>query len=174
MAVLPLILFLSSCERKIDKIKKTEILTLPSITVRNDNSVFCDSGKIQLVLSFPIMETYNNADPPYSEFRSGIKVVFYDGHKDPVGHVSSKYAKYINKTSLWELKDSVVVINQTNDMLETEQLFWDQGKDKIYTERFVKITSEDLNIIGTGFESDTHLNKRRIKNPSGPIYLNNE
>jgi LPS export ABC transporter protein LptC len=174
IALLPAVLFLSSCEKKIDKIKKTDILTLPTITVRNDTTVFDDSGKVQLIMIFPLMETFDKTDIPYSEFPEGITVHFYDGQKDPVGSVTSKYAKYLNKKNLWELRDSVVVINQTNDKLETEQLFWDQVKDNIYTDRFVKISNEDLTIIGTGFESDTHLNKRRIKNISGPIYLNNE
>ena len=88
--------------------------------------------------------------------------------------VTANYAKYINKKSLWELKDSVVVINQTNDKLETEQLFWDQQKDNIYTDRFVKMTNDDQTVLGTGFESDTHLNRRSIKNISGMIYLDNE
>jgi LPS export ABC transporter protein LptC len=174
IAILPVILFLSSCDKKIDKIKKTEILTLPSITVKDFYTVFDDSGKVQLTMASPLMETFDNVDVPYSEFSAGITVVFYDGQKDPVGSVTAKYAKYINKTSLWELKDSVVVINQTNDKLETEQLFWDQAKDNIYTDRFVKMTNEDQTVIGTGFESDTHLNRRRIKNISGTIYLKNE
>jgi LPS export ABC transporter protein LptC len=169
-----LVFLMSSCNKKIDKIKKIEILTLPSLTVRNDTTVFDDSGKVQLILSFPLMEAFDNVDIPYSEFPEGINVIFYDGQKDQVGSVTSKYAKYINKKSLWELKDSVVVINQTNDKLETEQLFWDQSKDNIYTDRFVKMTNEDQTVMGTGFESDTHLNHRRIKNISGTIYVNNE
>jgi hypothetical protein len=36
------------------------------------------------------------------------------------------------------------------------------------------MTNEDQTVIGTGFESDTHLNRRRIKNISGTIYLKNE
>jgi LPS export ABC transporter protein LptC len=174
IGILLLMLFLSSCNKKIDKIKKIEILTLPSLTVRNDTTVFDDSGKVQLIMSFRLMETYDNADIPYSEFPEGINVVFYDGQKDPVGSVTSHYARYINKKSLWELKDSVVVINQTNDKLETEQLFWDQSKDNIYTDRFVKMTNDEQIVMGTGFESDTHLNRRRIKNPSGTIYVSHE
>jgi LPS export ABC transporter protein LptC len=164
----------SSCNKKIEKIKKNEILSLPSLTVKNDTTMYSDSGKIQLIMSFPIMERYNNAEPPYSEFREGMKVVFYDGHPGPQGSVSSKYARYLDKKKLWELRDSVVVINQTSDRLETEQLFWDQEKDWIFTERFVRMTSEDQTITGSGFESDSHLNKRRIKNISGNIYLKGE
>jgi LPS export ABC transporter protein LptC len=163
-----------SCNKKIDKIRKNEILSLPSITVHNDTSVFADSGKVKLIMIFPLMESYDRVEEPYSEFREGMKAIFYDGHPDPVGSVSANYAKYINKKNLWELKDSVVVINQTSDRLETEQLYWDQAKDNIYTDRFVRISNEDQTVIGTGFESDSHLNHRRIKNISGTIYLKDE
>ena len=169
-----LALFLLSCERKIDTIKKDEVLLLPSVTAKNSTTVFTDSGKVQLVMSFAIMESYTNIEQPYSEFRSGIKVFFYDGHQESVATVFSKYAKYIDKKKLWELKDSVVVVNESNDKLETEQLFWDQEKDLIYTDRFIKITNEDQTVMGTGFESDHRLTRRKIKNVTATIYLKEE
>ena len=125
-------------------------------------------------MTFSIMETYNNDDSPYSEFKQGIKVNFYEGKDEPVGTASAKYAKYTDKKKLWELKDSVVVVNETNDKLETEQLFWDQEKDQIYTDRFIKITNEDHTVMGTGFESDPRLTRRKIKNVTATIYLKDE
>jgi LPS export ABC transporter protein LptC len=168
------IILISSCERKSDKIANTDILNLPSVTVKDFITVFDDSGKLQLKMYAPLMESYNNTDDPYSEFRSGIKVTFFDGHKDSVANASAKYARYMNKKNLWELEDSVVIVNGTNDKLETEQLFWDQAKDIIYTDRFVKITNEDQTVLGNGFESDIRLTRRRIKNVTATIYLRDE
>jgi LPS export ABC transporter protein LptC len=174
-ALIIIAVVLISCVKKVDKIKNSEILTLPTITVKNTRSVLNDSGKVQLIMSFPLMETYNNTDAPYSEWRMGIEVLFYDGKKDSVGRVTAKYARYIDKKKLWELKDSVVVVNFESDYkLETEQLFWDQQKDIIYNDRFVKFSNEDQSVFGNGFESDSRLNKRKIKNVSGPIYLRDE
>lgn len=147
---------------------------LPSVTAKNSTTVFTDSGKVQLIMSFDIMESFTNTDQPYSEFRSGIKVDFYEGKEKPVGTVYSRYAKYTDKKKLWELKDSVVVVNESNDKLETEQLFWDQEKDLIYTDRFIKITNEDQTVMGTGFESDHRLTKRKIRNVTATIYLREE
>jgi LPS export ABC transporter protein LptC len=160
-----------SCETRTDMIPKSELLTLPSVTVKNLNTQFTDSGRLQLKLLSPILEQYTNKESPYSEFRLGIKAYFFDGKPDSVASVSGKYAKYINKDNLWELKDSVIVINQNNDKLETEELFWDQTKDLIYTDRFVKITSEDQIIQGFGFESDPRLKKRKIKKVTATITL---
>ena len=116
------------------------------------------------------MEQYDNLGDPYYEFKMGLNVEVFN----PSGLISSKYAKNIQSSNLWELRDSVVVINENQEKLETESLFWDQTKDLIYTDRFVKFTSEDQVIIGTGFTSDSHLRKRKIKKVSATIYINEE
>lgn len=168
-----LLILVSSCENKIPVIPKSDLLTLPALTVKDFNTTFTDSGRVQLVLSAPILEKYEKADPPYDEFRSGIKVVFYSGKDSAQARVTSKYAKCTNN-NLWELRDSVVVINDKGERLETELLNWNQAKDLIYTDRFVKIKSEDQITQGIGFESDSHLNRRKILKVTADIYLPNE
>ena len=159
-----------SCENKLDVIPESDIRTLPSLTVKDFETIYTDSGRIKLIMTSPIMEKYDNAEVPYSEFKSGIALKYYDGNKEPIGSVNSKYAKLTESENLWELRDSVVVINKEKDMLETEVLFWDQQKDKIFTDRFVKITSVDQVIQGFGFESDSKLQRRRIRKVSATIY----
>jgi LPS export ABC transporter protein LptC len=166
--LIPLVI---SCENKINFIPKSDLLSLPSLTVKDFETVYADSGKLQLIMKASLMEQYNNNESPYYEFKNGIKVTFYNGHPNPEGTVTSKYAKYTKAANLWELKDSVVVINETKDKLETEVLYWDEPKNLIYSDRFVKITSEDQIVMGTGFESDPKLNKRKIKKVSATIYL---
>lgn len=173
-AFIAIALSVVSCEKKAGNYPKIDILTLPSLTVKNDTTVYTDSGKVQLVLIAPIMESYEKTEIPYTEFKSGIKVLFHDGHTEPVGSVTAKYAKYTDSKNLWELKDSVVAVNEAGEKLETELLFWDQKKELIYTDRFVKITTEDQIVQGYGLESDTRLSKRKIKNLSATIYINEE
>jgi LPS export ABC transporter protein LptC len=167
-------LIVISCENKVDFIPKSDFLSHPSVTAKNFQTIFTDSGKLQLILSAPLMEKYNSGEFPYTEFRFGMVAVYYNGKKVPVGSTTSKYARFNQTENLWILKDSVVVINESGDKLETELLYWDQTKDLIYTDRFVKITNEDQIIMGTGFESDPRLVKRRIKKVTATIYLKNE
>jgi LPS export ABC transporter protein LptC len=164
----------ASCERKIGIVEKSDIQNLPAQSGRDINIIFTDSGKVQLIVSAPLLEMYDNEDDPHSEFREGIRAVFYEGNPEPVASVTSKYARYIDKKKLWELKDSVVAINEQNYKLETELLFWDQEKDLIYTDRFVKITSDDEIVMGTGFESDPRLTVRKIRKVTATIYLPDE
>ncbi|MCX6252865.1 MAG: LPS export ABC transporter periplasmic protein LptC, partial [Bacteroidia bacterium] len=118
-----------SCENKLDSISKFDLFVLPSLTGKDIETVLIDSGRLQLVMYAPRVEQYNNTDLPYSEFRSGIRIVFHEGKQETVGTVTAKYAKYTKSNNLWELKDSVVVVNEGNDKLETEVLYWNQEKD---------------------------------------------
>lgn len=173
-ALLILTVSVLSCENKIALIPKSDMLTLPSLSSKNFITVYTDSGKLQLVLSSPLIERYDNKDNPYSEFRLGVKVIFFDGKPDTVASVSAKYAKYTNNDNTWELRDSVVVINENKDKLETELLFWNQTDDHIYTDRFFKITNTDQVTQGFGFESDSRLNNRKLKKVNAIITLKDE
>lgn len=163
-------LLVLSCENKIKTIPKSDLLSMPSQTAKDFKTVFKDSGKVQVIMTAPIMEKYDAAEAPFAEFTKGINVVFYDGKKLPEGTVTAKYAKYTNSNNIWELKDSVVLINQNKDKLETEVLYWDQQKDRIYTDRFVKISNQEMITMGTGLESDSKLSYRKIKKVSTEIY----
>jgi LPS export ABC transporter protein LptC len=159
-----------SCEKKIPVIPKSDLLTLPSLTVKDFKTTLVDSGQVKLIMSSPLVEQYDKADPNFAEFRQGIKVDIYNGKSNPEAKVTAKFAKCTDN-NLWELRDSVVVINEKNEKLETELLFWNQEKDLIYTDRFVKITSTDEIIQGIGFESDTHLINRKILKVTAEITM---
>ena len=55
--------------------------------------------------------------------------------------------------------------------LKTEHLLWEEKKEIIYTEEFVKIIRVDQIITGIGFTSDEKLQNWKIKNPKGTIYV---
>jgi LPS export ABC transporter protein LptC len=173
----PVLLILSiiviSCERKLPVVLKSDLLSLPSLTGKGVQTILNDSGRVQLIMTTTLIEKYDKADPPFSEFRSGIKVDVYNGKVNPEAKVTAKYAK-CTSDNLWELRDSVVVINEKNEKLETELLFWNQEKDRIYTDRFVKLTSEDQVTQGIGFESDSHLINRKILQVTATIDLKDE
>ena len=169
-----IVLIVTSCDKKIDTIRKSDIESLPSQTVKDFTTTYTDSATKQLVMSSPLMERYTNRKDPFIEFRFGIKVIFYDGKKDPVGTLSSKYARYSEDRKLWELKDSVIAVNERKEVMETELLYWDQEKELVYTDRFVRMTSEDQIVMGTGFQSDPRFMDWHIRNVSASFYIEDE
>jgi LPS export ABC transporter protein LptC len=68
-----------------------------------------------------------------------------------------------------EAKKNVVVINEKNEKLNTEHLIWNEKTKKIYSDEFVKITTPDEIIYGTGFEADQDFSRYKIMNIKGTI-----
>lgn len=166
------IVMLCSCKNDIDVINTfTEIHNLPTQSVRNLETIYTDSGKIQIKLLSPELKRFSNVEEPYIEFPAGIKVVFYDKNQEPESRLTAKYAIYSETNKLWEARDSVIAINNLGDTLNTELLFWDEKKELIYTNKFVKITTENEVIWGEGLEANQEFTDWKIKNVKGIIYI---
>ena len=163
-----------SCRDNIDIINRSISETTPTQTVQNFVTSYSDSAILKLRMEAPYMEYYGKMEEPYSEFPEGIRVSFFEGIDKPSGSITARYGRYYEKTGLWEVRDSVVAINEKNEILETEQLFWDDPGEKIYTDKYVKITQQDQIIQGYGLESDPRFMKWKIKNVTATLYIDDE
>lgn len=156
-------------------IKKIEIITredkLPVETANELRIVYSSFGKIQMIMEAPTMLRFEGEEP-YMELPDGFLMIFYDSLRVESSRISAKYAIQYEKDELIDARNDVVVQNiQNNEMLNTEQLIWDQKNQTIYTEKFVKITTGEEVLFGDGFESDDRFNAWVIKNPKGTFYL---
>jgi LPS export ABC transporter protein LptC len=166
--------FLSSCEKRDMPVRELQIRELPTLSARDVETMYSDSGKVTLLVRSPNIQQFSNDEQPYTLFPEGLTVLFYDKKTEPQASISAKYARYTEKDELWELRDSVVAVNTEGDILETELLFWSEPRESVWSDRFVRITGKDQIIMGTGFESDPRLSKWKIKNVSATIYVENE
>jgi Lipopolysaccharide-assembly, LptC-related len=60
-----------------------------------------------------------------------------------------------------------VVVSDSGVVVETEKLFWDNQRQLIHSDEFVKITSPKENLQGHGFESDQNLKNYKIFRVTG-------
>jgi len=60
-----------------------------------------------------------------------------------------------------------VVVSSDSSRMTTEQLFWDNQRQLIFTPAFVKITTAKEKLQGHGFESDQSLKHYRIFHVTG-------
>lgn len=165
---------LSSCEKKPVVVKDIPIKELPSLSGRNVETMYTDSGKVTLIVRTPLIQQYTAKEDPHTLFPEGLTVLFYDKKTTPQASISAHYARYTDKDAQWELRDSVVAVNTEGDILETELLYWSEPKGRVWSDRFVRFTLKDKIIMGTGFESDSRLTNGTIKNVSGTIYFEDE
>ena len=108
------------------------------------------------------LKKYKKAIKYFEEY-----ITLIDAYKifDAKRYIADYY--YYDKKKLWELRSNVQIQSQRGDKFETELLFWDENKEKVYSDKYIRISQEDKVITGYGFESDQNLTEDQIKNTTG-------
>lgn len=160
------------CDNNIEEIKAFySAENLPIIEARNFETLFTDSGQIRFSLKAPKLLRFEDEGRNYIEFPEGMELVKFDANRNIISSITADYAKQFVAEDKWEAKNNVVATNAQGDTLKTEHLIWEEKKEIIYTEEFVKIIRTDQIITGIGFTSDQKLQNWKIKNPKGAIYV---
>jgi len=164
---------LFSCENDIRKVNLvTASDSIPVSTVKNIDLIRSVSGKIVLELTAPLLKTYEG-DDPYSEFPGGMKIIFFDSLMNITSQLTAEYGISYEKRKIMEARTNVVIVNnKKREQVNTEQLIWNQVTKKIYSDKFVKITTPEKIILGEGFDSNETMDDYTIKKLRGTILVN--
>ena len=166
------LLALASCENNMSTVNLiTSKDDTPLAVEDNAKITYTDSAKTKFVLTAPRIENYGGKDPRM-EFPKGIHIDFYDDSGHVNGHIDANYAKRHENSKISEADNDVRVLNKKGENLTTEQLFWDESKHRIYTEKFVTIKTQDRVIYGTGLTSNEDFTRYKILNPHGKDTIN--
>lgn len=158
-----------ACEsNKPEEIKAiTGLEDIPTLIVTKLETTINDSGMVKYRFLTPEMAQYDKKESPYTEFPQGLNVIMYDARGQIDARIKSNYAKFLSNEKLWELKNNVEAVNQKGDVLNTEQLFWDQNKKLIYSNLFTKVTTKTEILTGIGFEANERFTTYTFRQPQG-------
>ncbi|OYX86067.1 MAG: LPS export ABC transporter periplasmic protein LptC [Flavobacteriales bacterium 32-34-25] len=153
------------CESNFKKVQQINFAEFtPTGDADNVNLKYTDSGFIKAVLVSSKMLDYAAVDFPFSEFPKGINVTLYDKNAKET-HVTSNYAITYKQTNIIDLQGKVKIVSQDGQMLETEQLYYDQKNEWFFTEKKFKFTDMKgaSNGQGIDFSKDFKvINSQRI------------
>ncbi|MEQ9262052.1 MAG: LPS export ABC transporter periplasmic protein LptC [Owenweeksia sp.] len=168
-------LFLYSCENDINEVKNvTQDQKIPLEIQENLELIYSDSSFTKMELKAPLAENYPQLDEPEMVFPKGIKVRFFDAYGKEDSRLKADYAIHYANKRLWHAVGDVVVVNKKGEQLNTEELYWDEKKELIYSEVFVKITTDDEIIMGEGFEADQNFTNYTISKVTGQITIEDD
>ncbi len=148
----------------------TEQEVLPIEIADKIRIIYSDSAILQVILEAEHLERFLGEDP-YLEMSNGVHVRFYSDGVRVESELTSNYAISHQNSGIMEANEDVVVVNKKGETLNTEHLIWEEKTERIHTEEFVKITTEDEVIFGHGFESNQDFTKYRIKKIKGTIKI---
>lgn len=144
-------------------------MQVPALKVDSVATLVSDSGITRYRITAPQWYIYDRAVEPYWDFPQGLHFDRFDTNYDVDAEIDCKRARFNETKKLWVLNDSVKALNLQGEKFETQQLYWDQQAERIYSDSLITITQKDKKIIGVGFESNQEMTRYTIKNPQGII-----
>jgi LPS export ABC transporter protein LptC len=145
--------------------------SLPLETGKNIYISYTDSGLIKAKVYAPLLERYASADKQETVMQKGITAYFYGKNQTVESYLKSKYAVRYDREKKMIARNDVVLVSRKGDTLNTEELIWDEVKQRIHSDKYVRITTKDEIIMGDGFESNTEFTQYKIFSIRGVISL---
>lgn len=119
----------------------------------------------------PSLQQYDLASDPYTKYPEGIYVeTFQDSTEVVESTIRSDEAIYYQKRKLWMASGNVVATGSGNT-LYTEQLFWDEKTDRVFSNVKVRVVDQDGEHLGEGFESDVSFETWVMRDYEGTLVL---
>ena len=170
------ILVLQSCSPSVENtatlgMERDSVAVMKSYDV---TTLVSDSGVTRFRVTTPEWLVYDKKTNPTWEFPQGLHLEQFDENLEVHSEVDAKKAIYYTELEQWILSDSVYAVNVEGERFETEILYVHQKEDRIFTDKFVRITQEDKIITGLGMESNQRLTKYTVLKPQGIIPLDEE
>lgn len=146
----------------------------PVLDTRDVTTLISDSGVIRYRIQTAVWQIYDKAEPAYWEFPAGIFLERFNEDLSVDASLHADYAIYNQPDQLWRLDGNVHALNLEGEEFVTEQLYWDQHSEQIYTDSLITVTKTSSVIVGVGFISDQSMSKYTILHPTGYFPIDDE
>ncbi len=158
-----------ACNKHEPVVTQSDNGEIPDQEMWNFDVKVTESGKLDAHLKAGHMLHFSEKEQ--SVMNKGVLVDFYDQDAKLASTLTSDSGLFNEKNQDVKAIRNVIVSSDSGVTLYTEELAYDQGKEKIFTEKDVKITTtKGDTFYGTGFESDPQLKFWEIKNLRGTAH----
>ncbi len=136
--------------------------------------LYSKGGKIQARLFAHTFVRAESANPPYTEMKDGLKVEFFNDSAAVKSTLTARYARAYEREQNVLIRDSVRVINDKGERLETSELVWNQRLQKFFSEKPVSIFTPTQTLIGTGMEASQDFSTYKFVHVRGSVQVQKE
>ena len=174
-AVVMLLLF-SACSGRHKDLGNaiTERDSLPVMDTKGVMTLISDSGVTRYRINTEEWLVFDRKNPPYWAFEKGIYLEKFDSIFNVDASIQADTAYYYEKQKLWKLMSNVHIQNLKGEKFDTDLLYWDQNKHRVYSDQRIRIEQPDQIIYAIGFESDEQLNKYTFFKQEGEFYVDDD
>ena len=139
--------------------------TTPSMVTDSVTTLISDSGITRYKLVADNWQVFDKAEEPFWYFPEGIYLERFDSLFQVEAKILADSAWNYTDKRLWRLKGNVDIRNMEGEMFLSDELFWDQKEQKVYSDKYIQIKRGDTELKGYGFESNQEMTEYRIFRP---------
>lgn len=134
--------------------------------------LYSDKGRIMVRLFTHELIRNDAATPPFTDMKNGLKVEFFNDSAVVKNTLTARTARWYSEANNILIRDSVTVVNDRGEKLETQELVWNQNLGKFFTEKPVSIATATQIIYGVGMEANQDFTWYKILKPTGTVRVN--
>lgn len=154
------------CKKSAPEANKPVTYKGPLLETTNVLTLYSDSAKLQIKYTAPLEQQFENGDKLYPK---GIQVEFYgEGGTKVRNTLKGNYGRYDKVKNLYFIRGDVKVSNtEKQQSMTTNQMYFDQVKQLIYTEDSVRIQTPTEILTGKGLTANQDFSRYTILKPAG-------
>lgn len=159
-----------SCKTKLTEAEEIDLQETPTQVVDNMNIVQTTNGLLRMRVESGLMERYQRDTLSYELFPEGINVYGYNEAGELESTIRADEARHdkgkTKDQEVWKAYGNVIIKNIVkHETMETDTLYWDRGKQEIWTDCYVRMYSPDGFMQGYGMRSDERARNAIILKP---------
>ena len=131
------------------------------------NMLVSDSGMMKYRIVAECWEVNQAKNPSRWIFEKGLFLEQFDPKFHVEAYIQCDTAYYFDQEKLWELHGRVRVKNIEGLRFSSEELFWDQNKHELYSNKYSRLITPEREMEGSYFRSDERMTRYTITNSKG-------
>lgn len=152
---------MSSCREDVD-VSALEAYEGPMNMSVNFHLIQSDSAIVRSDIKAPKQLEFANGN---MEFPEGIEIQIFEKDGQLSTTLKADHGYLFKQENIFKGEGNVQVHNLIKDQkLQSEELFWEPNKKKIYTEKFVRIQEDGTFFYGSAMEADETFTTYSLKN----------
>lgn len=131
------------------------------------NTLVSDSGMMKYRIVTECWEVNQAKNPSRWIFEKGLFLEQFDEKFHVEAYIQSDTAYYFDQLKLWELRGRVRIRTIDGLRFSSEELYWDQNKHELYSNKYSRLITPDREMEGSYFLSDERMTHYMITNSKG-------
>ena len=137
------------------------------------NTLISDSGVMKYRIVTEKWEVNEVRNPSRWMFERGLFLEQFDERFHVQAYIQCDTAYYYDKSKVWELRGRVRIRTLDGVRFSSEELFWDQNRHELYSNKFSRVVSPDRELQGAYLRSDERMTHYFISNTKGSFLKGN-